>query len=79
MENRGRIHSLSESEEELGLIKERQDDTHKHRVRMRVCVRACTHHSLFPEVYSHCGGELAVELVVGVPVEESGLAHSRVP
>lgn len=34
-----------------------------------------THHSLFPEVNAHCGGELAVELLVGVPVEEGGLPH----
>lgn len=38
-----------------------------------------THHSLFPEVNAHCGCELAVELVVSVPVEESGLSHPRVP
>lgn len=39
---------------------------------------AATHHSLLPEVNPHCAGELAVELVVRVPVEEGGLAHSRV-
>lgn len=38
-----------------------------------------THHSLFPEVNSHCGSEFAVELVVSVPVEEGGLSHPRVP
>lgn len=38
-----------------------------------------THHSLFPEVNSHCSCELAVELVVSVPVEEGGLSHPRVP
>lgn len=38
-----------------------------------------THHSLFSEVNTHCGWELAVELVVGISVEEGGLSHSRVP
>lgn len=40
---------------------------------------AFPHHSFFSEVDAHCGGELAVELVVGVPVEEGGLSHARVP
>lgn len=39
----------------------------------------CTHHSFFSEVDAHCGCELAVELVVGIPVEEGCLSHSRVP
>lgn len=38
-----------------------------------------THHSLFPEVDAHRGCELSVELAVGVPVQEGGLSHARVP
>lgn len=38
-----------------------------------------THHAFFSEVDAHCGRELAVKLVVGIPVEESCLSHSRVP
>lgn len=37
-----------------------------------------THQPFFPEVDAHRGGELAVELVVGVPVQEGGLAHPGV-
>ena len=42
------------------------------------CPGDVTHHSLLPEVDAHGGGELAVELAVGVSVEEGGLAHPRV-
>lgn len=41
--------------------------------------RCITHHSFFSEVNAHCGRELAVELVVGISVEEGGLSYSRIP
>lgn len=37
-----------------------------------------TNHSLFPEIDAHGGDKFGVELVVGVAVEEGGLAHSGV-
>lgn len=40
---------------------------------------SATHHSLLSEVNTHCACELAVELVVCVPVEEGGLSHPGVP